>query len=138
MSSKEGHSDRLDISFILAPNDLESVPELVQKIDSLSAELFGGSHDKRAELLAQAQALVQALETPQETMLKHLWASVSLAETSSPLISAYLAHSGLRELPLLHWQVVPRSGYSSTLPKTAAGQRKLLISQPLSELTRVC
>lgn len=102
MGSEEGHPDRLDISFILVPNDLESVPELVQNINSLSAELLGGGHDKRPELLGQAQALVQALETPQETMLKHLWASVSLAEQSSPLISAYSAHSGVRVLPLLH------------------------------------
>lgn len=78
MGSQPGQTDRLDISFILGPNDLESVPDIVQNINSLSADLANGRSDKRVELLAQAQALVQALETPQETMIKHLWASVSL------------------------------------------------------------
>lgn len=102
MASDKCHSDKLDISFILAPNDLESVPELVQKINALSTDLASCGHNKRAELLAQAQALVQALETPQETMLKHLWASVSSKEQLSPLYQCLSSDTHVRGPHLLH------------------------------------
>jgi hypothetical protein len=80
MATQDRNPDKLDISFILSPNDPGSVPGLVQKVNTLGQGYTDdSSHEKRLELLAQAKALVQALETPQETMLTHLWASVSPA-----------------------------------------------------------
>jgi hypothetical protein len=76
MDTKNAHSDKLDISFILSPNDPGNVSALVQNIDELGQGFSNGNHEKRLQLLAQAKALVQALETPQETMLTHLWANV--------------------------------------------------------------
>lgn len=84
MATQESLSDEPDLSFILSPNDPENVAHIVQNINILSANLTSDSHDKRAELLVQAQALVQALETPQETMLRHLWAGVSQESKLAP------------------------------------------------------
>ncbi|KAB5513097.1 hydroxyindole O-methyltransferase [Coniochaeta sp. 2T2.1] len=74
MGSLKVHYDGLDLSFILAPNDSKSIPVLGQQISDLAADVGSGSHEKRFELLAQASALVHAIETPQESMLQYLWA----------------------------------------------------------------
>jgi hypothetical protein len=80
MGSQTKAPDELDISFALSPNDPEGVPALIQNIASL-----GEDHEtNRLELLAEARALVRALETPQETMIKHLWGDgITLAVLAS-------------------------------------------------------
>ncbi|KAK0710297.1 S-adenosyl-L-methionine-dependent methyltransferase [Lasiosphaeria miniovina] len=66
-------SASIDVSVALAPCDLEAVLGLVGNIASLSKDLTATDHETRLKVLADARALVQALETPRETMLRHLW-----------------------------------------------------------------
>lgn len=91
MPSQKGSADRVDITFAVSPCDMESVPGLVREINSLNEGLTADKDGQRIALLAQARALVRALETPQETMLQHLWGQVSFvtwtACTPSPLNS---------------------------------------------------
>lgn len=68
------------LSTVLRPNDLEAVPQLADSIKALSKDVptkNDRSDAGRRELLAHARHLVQALETPRETMIKHCWAQVS-------------------------------------------------------------
>lgn len=66
----------LDPSFAVKPSDITSAAELSIKIGTLVASLSPDDNESRIELLRQARSLVQALETPRETMVKHLWAQV--------------------------------------------------------------
>jgi hypothetical protein len=62
------------------PANLKAVPELISEIaDTGSAFLLSPETLQcRLDLLAQARNLVLALETPRETMIKHLWTQVRL------------------------------------------------------------
>jgi hypothetical protein len=73
-SSSEGVA--VDVSVALGPNDLKSVPSLSAEIASLGSSLGDGDNKARLTLLRHARALVTALETPRETMIKHNWAEV--------------------------------------------------------------
>jgi hypothetical protein len=68
----------VDISVALSPTDLKSVPSLLAEIASLGSSLDDGDNHARLALLQKAKALVTALETPRETMIKHNWAEVSV------------------------------------------------------------
>ncbi len=80
-----------DISVALSPCDFDSVPGLVNKIMSLSQGLTKDDVGQRLQLLAEARALVNALETPRETFIKHLWAEVCYILTPSALKNADLS-----------------------------------------------
>lgn len=71
-------STSADLSTVLKPNDLDAVPRLAENISKLGGGLLIKDDSRRRELLAQARSLVQALETPRETMIKHCWAQVGL------------------------------------------------------------
>lgn len=66
------------LSTVLKPNDLEAVPALAESISKLGGGLSIKDDFRRRQLLTQARSLVQALETPRETMIKHCWAQVGL------------------------------------------------------------
>lgn len=71
--------DTLDFSIAVHPNDLCAVPALVKSIVKGACGLSHGAHGDdaaRHALLITARTLVQALETPRETMIKHTWAQV--------------------------------------------------------------
>ena len=70
------HPAPIDISIALKPNDIEAVPILAQEIKDGVDALANGNWDTRQELLIKARTLVQALEAPRETMIKHCWAQV--------------------------------------------------------------
>ncbi|KAK0629403.1 O-methyltransferase [Bombardia bombarda] len=66
----------VDVALASTPCDMDNVPLLVSSITALSERLAASnSHEDRLQLLAKAHALVRALETPRETMIRHLWAS---------------------------------------------------------------
>lgn len=67
----------VDISVALRANDLGSVPVLSAEIASAGCSLDDRDYDARQALLRKARALVTALETPRETMIKHNWAEVN-------------------------------------------------------------
>ena len=74
-SVNEANGGLVDVSVALTPNNLKSVPGLVNEISNLS-DAVSGDYEARHMLLLKARALVQALETPRETMIKHCWAQV--------------------------------------------------------------
>ncbi|KAK8084147.1 hypothetical protein PG996_002928 [Apiospora saccharicola] len=71
------------------PNDLPSVPAILERISVQGAQLSSMQeedyYESRLALLASARALVQALETPRETMIKHIWAQLA-AQVSLTLL----------------------------------------------------
>lgn len=76
MASPNNAPGGIPFSIALEPCDLERVPALVENISSLSSGLTSNDHGKRLELLRQVRSLTLALETPRETMLRHLWGEV--------------------------------------------------------------
>jgi hypothetical protein len=73
----ETNGTTVDVSIALKASDLKSVPSLTAEIQSLGSSLKEGDYNGRQALLRKARALVNALETPRETMIKHTWAEVS-------------------------------------------------------------
>jgi hypothetical protein len=66
----------VDLSIATEPNNAAEVPKLLKQI----TEVFNtavNSDVGRKDLLVKCRNLVQALETPRETMIKHCWAQVS-------------------------------------------------------------
>jgi len=72
--------DVVDISIVSAACDPGSVPRLLDEISEMrdNADARITERSVRLELLSKARALVQALETPRETMLKHCGAQVGI------------------------------------------------------------
>lgn len=66
----------VDISVALTANDLKSVPGLSAEIAFFGSSLNDDDYYARQALLKKTRALVTALETPRETMIKHNWAEV--------------------------------------------------------------
>ena len=66
-----------DHSIATAPNAPHDLQSLIQEINSQSNAFSNGQTDARLRLVAAAQSLVQAMETPQETMLRYIWAQVN-------------------------------------------------------------
>ncbi|KAK2008967.1 O-methyltransferase [Colletotrichum eremochloae] len=64
----------LDVSVATRANEARSVTELSHAIGLLGKQFSPDKEEERLQLLKQARLLVQALETPRETMIKHCWA----------------------------------------------------------------
>jgi hypothetical protein len=72
------------LSVALSPTDVDTVSGVVNTIQTKFAQWKDvdqtgdevKSDAARHELLRQARLLVQSLETPRETMIKHCWAEV--------------------------------------------------------------
>ncbi|WYZ42097.1 hypothetical protein EsH8_V_000992 [Colletotrichum jinshuiense] len=64
----------LGSSFAIQASDKKAVVGLLNNIGTLGASFSPDDNDARLKLLKEARQLVQALETPRETMVKHLWA----------------------------------------------------------------
>lgn len=58
------------------PSAPEKLVHLQKEIESHSQAYRKGNADARLKLLETARSLVQAMETPQETMLRYCWAQV--------------------------------------------------------------
>ncbi|KAK8097505.1 hypothetical protein PG984_016644 [Apiospora sp. TS-2023a] len=79
-----------DVSVATSPNDLPSVSAILERISAQGAQLSSMQeqedyYESRLALLASARTLVRALETPRETMIKHIWAQPS-AQVSLTLL----------------------------------------------------
>ena len=64
----------VDLTLATRPSDVEAVPGLVDELSSLVKNLRTGGDEARHDMLKKARALVDSLETPRETMIKHTWA----------------------------------------------------------------
>lgn len=71
----------VDKAVATKPNNMDAVPSLVKQINAGVDALGTGSDEARHALLVKARNLMQALETPRETMIKHCWAQVSITTT---------------------------------------------------------
>ncbi|PYH44716.1 o-methyltransferase [Aspergillus saccharolyticus JOP 1030-1] len=69
----------VDSNVAIAPNDPEEVPALLKRI-SLHGEAYLTENDEleRTRILDSARALVYALETPREAMIRHCWSQSTL------------------------------------------------------------
>jgi len=83
-STSSANGTTQPISIALSPNDPDNIAPLVDNIAELAKASPVENNDSRLKLLAQARSLVQALETPRETMIKHCWAEVMYTETLAP------------------------------------------------------
>ncbi|KAJ6051895.1 hypothetical protein N7499_011274 [Penicillium canescens] len=70
--TEQGQS-HVDVSIATEPNDIEAIPTLLKEITQ-AFDAFTISNAGREDLLAKCRTLVQALETPRETMIYHCWA----------------------------------------------------------------
>ncbi|KXH26158.1 O-methyltransferase [Colletotrichum simmondsii] len=64
----------LDTSIATQANDAKSVAHLANTIGTLGISFLPNDEQGRLALLKQTRSLLQALETPRETMIKHCWA----------------------------------------------------------------
>ena len=80
-NGNNGCVDVVDISIASAPCDMGAVPSLLTDISTLGGQLSDGDREGRLRLLDKARSLVRALETPRETMLKHVGAQVRNTES---------------------------------------------------------
>ncbi|KAK8105147.1 hypothetical protein PG999_008506 [Apiospora kogelbergensis] len=94
MTLSNGGSRVPDVSIATSPNDLTSVPAILKQISEQGAHFSTTTldYEGRLKLLASARALVQALETPRETMLKHIWAQPSVQVGITMLYNAGVFH----------------------------------------------
>ncbi|KAI3539769.1 O-methyltransferase [Colletotrichum filicis] len=63
----------VSVDMVTQPSNPKDVATLLNSINTLGASSLDNEQN-RLNLLKQARLLVQALETPRETMIKHLWA----------------------------------------------------------------
>jgi hypothetical protein len=77
MTNNESKISSIDIAIATSPNDIEAVPGLLKDITANIESLAAGGNVDRQHLLTKCRTMVQALETPRETMIKHCWAQVS-------------------------------------------------------------
>ncbi|TLS29559.1 hypothetical protein PpBr36_01431 [Pyricularia pennisetigena] len=75
--SANGKHAVVDLAIATQPADLAAVPELARAIAATADSVTAEDQESRYELLIKARSLVQALETPRETMIKHCWAQTS-------------------------------------------------------------
>jgi hypothetical protein len=61
------------------PNLPSQIPNLLQKVASGGYEYLASGGQARLKLLEEARALVYALETPREAIIRHCWSEVRLS-----------------------------------------------------------
>ena len=57
-----------------SPSNLAAVPQLIKELADGVGCLESGCNEARQAMAIKARTLMQALETPRETMIKHCWA----------------------------------------------------------------
>ncbi|KAH7122174.1 S-adenosyl-L-methionine-dependent methyltransferase [Dactylonectria estremocensis] len=69
---------KVDVSIALKANDAAAVPDLIKDITSLGEHYSDDYDQTRINLAMKARTLWKSLETPRETMIRHLWAEPSV------------------------------------------------------------
>lgn len=76
-SATNGHAAvAIEPQVAIVPSSPGELQRLTQEIQSESQAYTSGDTSARLRLLDAARSLVQAIETPQETMLRYCWAEV--------------------------------------------------------------
>ncbi|KAK2730267.1 sterigmatocystin 8-o-methyltransferase [Colletotrichum kahawae] len=115
----------VDPSIATSPNDLAAVPGLLKELNAGIGSLSTGGQEARHELLLKARSIVQALEAPRETMIKHCW-----AQTGSIAGVNFGVDSGL-------WKLMAKNGdrpQNVTELAEALGVDPALLSRLMSHL----
>ncbi|QLI68785.1 uncharacterized protein G6M90_00g052260 [Metarhizium brunneum] len=71
MTTGQAQWNEVDISIALNPNNIEAIPILLEELSAKVHNLNAGIDEDRKQLLRSCRSLVLALETPQETMIRH-------------------------------------------------------------------
>ncbi|KAI3317876.1 hypothetical protein HD806DRAFT_540712 [Xylariaceae sp. AK1471] len=109
-SDQKNNAQPVEIAVALAPTDLAAVPKLLEEMSAGLTKLNGDDHEFRHQFLLEARSLVQSLEIPRETMVKHTWAQSLMAQrgdqpqkvvdlatklgVDTPLLSRLMRHIG--------------------------------------------
>lgn len=72
----EGPSELLNDQIPISPSAPLEVPRLLNQISSHGKAFLQDDPDARSKLLEDARALVNAVETPRESMIRYCWAQV--------------------------------------------------------------
>jgi hypothetical protein len=83
LSTGAANADTIDLSIIANPVGLVVVPGLLNEISALGSESSYHNRNGRLLLLKKAKALITSLETPRETVTRHVWAEASNMNLSS-------------------------------------------------------
>ncbi|KAL4917428.1 O-methyltransferase [Aspergillus aurantiobrunneus] len=66
----------VDISIAKSPCNIQEAPKILKHIEQGINDLAARDDEHRKEVLIRCRALVQALETPRETMVDHCWGQI--------------------------------------------------------------
>ena len=66
----------MDFQIALEPNNIAALPVLLDEVTQGVQALIGHGEVDRQELLIKCRSMIQAIETPRETMIKDCWAQV--------------------------------------------------------------
>ena len=66
----------IDPQVAISPSAPESLPDLLKQVEQHSKSFGEGDANARLTLVDAARSLVQAMETPQESILRYCWAQV--------------------------------------------------------------
>jgi len=66
----------MDINIAIRACNPDAVPRILEDLLTFGKSPSVDQDDTRLAMLASARALVRALETPRETMIRHNWAQV--------------------------------------------------------------
>lgn len=69
-------SSTVDLALATKPTNIHAVPQLIESINELSRGLAEGGEQSRHQLVIKTRNLMQALLTPREQMVQHIWANV--------------------------------------------------------------
>lgn len=134
-----GDHPAVDVAIAIQPNNAEAVPDLLKQITAGVSALETGGDEARHDLLIKARTLVQSLETPRETMVKHCWAQVrDRTAASHPLLTS--PDTDMDPDRLVPWPVFALAlilACGNSWPRTATG-RKLLLSWPSHSALSPC
>ncbi|EGO55973.1 hypothetical protein NEUTE1DRAFT_68062 [Neurospora tetrasperma FGSC 2508] len=106
----------IDPSIINRPNDLSSVPSLLSAIftQGIAAVTSPSDDATRLALLSSARALVLALESPRETMLRQCWAdTVCMATLSIGVDTGVWAYLGRDDRPKRVADIAAATGFEA-------------------------
>lgn len=90
----QGAAD-IDFQITTSPSAPEQLEQLQKKIELHSQAYSNGDSNARLKLLDTARSLVQAMETPQETMLRYCWAQVRQCNLNQCLMGVKAHHNSL-------------------------------------------
>lgn len=78
----------IDPQVAISPSAPELLPGLLKDVERYSQALANGDANARQMLADAARSLTQAMETPQETMLRYSWAQVGQFRAKTKHVNA--------------------------------------------------